>query len=78
LFLTDISGKEIVKSIDILNKNDYPERDYPEYNDCASPEVEFDFSGLFFNHGTLKYRIEKDKKPTGQIIWDNWQTVSLE
>lgn len=60
------------KSVDILDKRNYPESYY-----CISPEVEFDFSNFYFDHGILKYRIEKDKQPSGQIIWGDWQTIQM-
>src|SRR3989344_1203405 len=67
LFLVDVTKSDISKSIDILDKRNYQQSYY-----CASPEVDFDFSGLFFGRGTLKYRIEKDKQSSGQTIWEDW------
>ena len=70
--IVKVSYVPISKSIDILDKRNYQQSYY-----CASPEVDFDFSGLFFGRGTLKYRIEKDKQSSGQTIWEDWQTTSL-
>ena len=72
LFLADITKNDSSKTIDILDKRNYSQSYY-----CASPEVEFDFSGLSIEHGTLKYRIEKDRQSSGQTIWNEWQTTLL-
>ena len=71
LFLANIVNDND-KSIDILDKRSYPQNYY-----CASPDVEFDFSGLYFDRGILKYRIEKDKQSSGKTIWSDWQTISI-
>lgn len=60
------------KSIDILDKRNYPENYY-----CASPDVEFNFSEFYFDRGILKYRIEKDKQSSGQTNWGDWQTIYI-
>lgn len=73
LFFVDITKNDVSKSIDILDKRNYSQ----SYYYCVSPEVEFDFSGLYFDRGILKYRIEKDKHSSGQTIWGDWQTTSL-
>ncbi len=72
LFLADITKNDSLKTIDILDKRNYSQSYY-----CASPEVEFDFSNLSIEHGTLKYRIEKDRQSSGQTIWNEWQTTLL-
>lgn len=72
LFLVDITKNEFSKTVDILDKRSYSQSYY-----CASPEVEFNFSGLSLGRGTLKYRIAKDKQSSGQIIWGDWQVVSM-
>lgn len=71
LFLLNTINRD-TKSINILDKRSYPQNYY-----CASPDVEFDFSGLFFDHGALEYRIEKDRQSSGQTIWSDWQTTSI-
>lgn len=71
LFLANIVNNT-TKSIDILDKRSYPQNYY-----CASPDVEFDFSGLFFDRGILKYRIEKDRQSSGQAIWGDWRTTTI-
>lgn len=71
LFLANIVNKA-TNSINILDKRSYPQNYY-----CASPDVEFDFSGLYFDRGILKYRIEKDRQASGQTVWGDWQTSSL-
>ncbi len=71
LFLADIVNYT-TKSVDILDKRNYPESYY-----CISPDVEFDFSKLYFDRGILKYRIEKDEQPSGQKIWGDWQTIQI-
>jgi len=71
LFLANIVN-DTTKSINILDKRRYPQNYY-----CASPDVELDFSGLYFDRGVLKYRIEKDRQSSGQTDWGDWQTVSI-
>ena len=71
LFLADIRKINLFKTIDILNKDNYVHNHYY----CAEPEVEFDFSALNFSSGRLKYRIEKNRQPSGQIIWNKWQII---
>lgn len=53
LLLVDITDNTKRKSIDILNRNDYPDS-----MDCGSPEVVFDFSNFWFSDIKIKYQIK--------------------
>lgn len=66
LFLADITKNNSFKSIDILDK-----RDYPQNYHCALPEVEFNLSELFFDKGVPKYEIKKESGPMGKLLWQS-------
>lgn len=75
LFLANIING-ITKSIDILDKRSYPQN---YFYFCAYPDIEFDFSDLYFDHGVLKYRMMKDEALTSEEkTWSDWQTIILE
>jgi hypothetical protein len=70
LFLADTVSSQI-RSFDLLNKSAYPNGYY-----CASPEVDFDFSGFRFDSKTLRYRIETGRLPDNRIRWGTWRELT--
>ncbi len=72
IFLADIKAAGKQKSIDILNK-----KEYPKANHCISPKVEFDFSKTYYDHGEIRYRIENDADSSGKSAWNDWQTTPI-
>jgi len=61
LFFVDITKTNSLRSVDILDK-----RDYPDNYHCKYPEVEFDFSATSESDNMVRYRILGD-----------WQTTFL-